>query len=773
MAIERKQTVIHLHGNTKPTSVSGITKGELLILHNTDGSVEFGTLNNAGDNLVWVSSADIATLKNHTGADVKVSTADTRTIAAAIASIEGTKHVDSLGGKTGAITLKATGSTNGTVNLTMNDNELQASIVGLGSAAYTNSTAYDAAGTAESKANAVKTALEGTTGDTSGSTTIAGAKKYADSVVAGKNVDATGDTLVSATASGNKVTVAATDTLKSAVTNANSAVQSVTVGSADTNYLSASTTNHAVTLDVKVGAVTGETATTGLAAANDVRTAINNLNTNIDNKVDKVDGKGLSTNDYTTAEKNKLAGIEEKAEVNIIETVKVNGTALTPDANRAVNVSVPVLGVKSGDNILTLNSDKTLSAAVSMSYSSTDKEIYLYGKDGKTVLSTIDTTDFIKDGMLSNAELKKASTTAPIDGNTSGTFLVLTWNTDAGDKVVNVNVTDLIDVYTAGTGIKVNGKEISIDTTTTATKAYVDSGDSATLTSAKTHANDLKTTIDAYTVNGKKISSNPVLGDTDIKMSTVTAPSSYEAPASGDTVNVAIAKLVKGIAEAKAAAGVTEFGEKTGAITVHAAADSDATGTVQFAMNGNQLTATVKGVDSTIAYKGSTADTASDATVAGAKKYADNVKTTVIGASGDSTGATTIYGAKNYAKSLVDNKNVTATGDTYVSATASENKVTVSATETLKSAVTNANSALQSIAGETGNTALISVSEKGSGTTQNVTSTDKLTYAVKSAETAVQNEIVANAVDNKISTKKDGTTVTWNFDSMVIDCGTF
>lgn len=36
----------------------------------------------------------------------------------------------------------------------------------------------------------------------------------------------------------------------------------------------------------------------------------------LDNKVDKVTGKGLSTNDYTTAEKNKLAGIESDAEVN-------------------------------------------------------------------------------------------------------------------------------------------------------------------------------------------------------------------------------------------------------------------------------------------------------------------------------------------------------------------------------------------------------------------------------------------------------------------------
>ena len=35
------------------------------------------------------------------------------------------------------------------------------------------------------------------------------------------------------------------------------------------------------------------------------------------NKVDKVTGKGLSTNDYTTTEKNKLAGIAEGAEVNV------------------------------------------------------------------------------------------------------------------------------------------------------------------------------------------------------------------------------------------------------------------------------------------------------------------------------------------------------------------------------------------------------------------------------------------------------------------------
>lgn len=57
-------------------------------------------------------------------------------------------------------------------------------------------------------------------------------------------------------------------------------------------------------------------------------------------KVDKVDGKGLSTNDYTTAEKNKLGGIDTGAEVNIVETIKVNGTALEV-TSKAVNITVP------------------------------------------------------------------------------------------------------------------------------------------------------------------------------------------------------------------------------------------------------------------------------------------------------------------------------------------------------------------------------------------------------------------------------------------------
>lgn len=66
-------------------------------------------------------------------------------------------------------------------------------------------------------------------------------------------------------------------------------------------------------------------------------------------KVDKQEGYGLSKNDYSDEEKKKLADTATKVQnlettggqANIIETVKVNGEALVPDTNKAVDVSVP------------------------------------------------------------------------------------------------------------------------------------------------------------------------------------------------------------------------------------------------------------------------------------------------------------------------------------------------------------------------------------------------------------------------------------------------
>lgn len=52
-------------------------------------------------------------------------------------------------------------------------------------------------------------------------------------------------------------------------------------------------------------------------------------------KVDKVDGKGLSTNDYTTAEKEKLAGIETGATKTVIDTA-LSSTSTNPVQNKAI-----------------------------------------------------------------------------------------------------------------------------------------------------------------------------------------------------------------------------------------------------------------------------------------------------------------------------------------------------------------------------------------------------------------------------------------------------
>lgn len=68
------------------------------------------------------------------------------------------------------------GETNGTIKFGITGSEAEVAVHGLGSAAYTESSAYDAAGAAAG----VQTTLTGTASDASSANTIYGAKKYAD-----------------------------------------------------------------------------------------------------------------------------------------------------------------------------------------------------------------------------------------------------------------------------------------------------------------------------------------------------------------------------------------------------------------------------------------------------------------------------------------------------------------------------------------------------------------------------------------------------------------
>ena len=123
--------------------------------------------------------------------------------------------------------LQKTNIKEGTADGTISVSGVNINVHGLGSAAYTESSAYDKANAAYT----VKTELIGTNADTKDKDTINGAKKYADAAVTAKNVTADGETgdnaLVEASAASNKVTVGSTQKLKDAVSKAETSIQTV------------------------------------------------------------------------------------------------------------------------------------------------------------------------------------------------------------------------------------------------------------------------------------------------------------------------------------------------------------------------------------------------------------------------------------------------------------------------------------------------------------------------------------------------------------------
>ena len=74
----------------------------------------------------------------------------------------------------------------------------------------------------------------------------------------------------------------------------------------------------------------------------------------LDTKVDKIPGKGLSDTNFTQGEKDKLAGIQAGAQVNIIETVNVEGSSL-PVSNKIVNVTKESLSLELVNNTTDMN----------------------------------------------------------------------------------------------------------------------------------------------------------------------------------------------------------------------------------------------------------------------------------------------------------------------------------------------------------------------------------------------------------------------------------
>lgn len=202
--------------------------------------------------------------------------------------------------------------------------------------------------------------------------------------------------------------------------------------------------------------------------------------TNTDGAVDvkvNIDGKTIvkdATNGTLSVDSSKLIQY-------------VGSNAITVSAVDSSNNKTIALDIDSSDKVLTQGANGLL-ANITMSYA--NKVISLFGKDKTNAISTIDASDFVKDGMLSKVEYNKGDSTHT---EADGPYLVFTWNTDSGVSTpMWVSLKGLVDVYTGTTdeivvtnnvislataikdAIAAALNEISVSTTDVDTKGYIE-----------------------------------------------------------------------------------------------------------------------------------------------------------------------------------------------------------------------------------------------------------------------------------------------------------
>ena len=197
-----------------------------------------------------------------------------------------------------------------------------------------------------------------------------------------------------------------------------------------------------------VNNLTTDSATVPLSAAQGKE-----LKSQIDKKVDKVTGKGLSTNDYTNEDKTKLAGIDEKAQTN--REVTVNGNPIGRD-NEENQSTIKISG-----NLVTApnnGEDSQIEFYLSHKYyptenkirffkTATPPDVYNEAIHEKDVVLTIDTSDFVQAGMINNVVYND------VTGKLEITFPTVQTDGTLKDTTVSVDLSKLVDVYKAGDGL--------------------------------------------------------------------------------------------------------------------------------------------------------------------------------------------------------------------------------------------------------------------------------------------------------------------------------
>lgn len=105
-------------------------------------------------------------------------------------------------------------------------------------------------------------------------------------------------------------------------------------------------------------------------------------------KVDKVDGKDLSSNDYTDAEKSKLGGIEEGANKTIVDSA-LSATSTNPVQNKVVKSAIDALSELVGDTAVSTQISAATSSTLSSANAYTDAQIADLISSSSTTLETL------------------------------------------------------------------------------------------------------------------------------------------------------------------------------------------------------------------------------------------------------------------------------------------------------------------------------------------------------------------------------------------------
>lgn len=151
----------------------------------------------------------------------------------------------------------------------------------------------------------------------------------------------------------------------------------------------------------------------------------------------------------------EIGGSEQTPTVGIKLDPTQGNVTLSLGANGLKAEDTTALRDVTGQNFIKKNGTD-VEGRLNLTYNTETKKINLEGFDS-SIIASIDATAFIKDGMINTVEL----VTDP-ESHDPGTYLVITFNTDAGKDAIYLDVTSLIDVYRGTNGVIVTGKDIHL-----------------------------------------------------------------------------------------------------------------------------------------------------------------------------------------------------------------------------------------------------------------------------------------------------------------------